>query len=411
MYSGATNLPRATLPLYVLSDYTASMKSRALLVAILSAIFGADVLSQQPPGEPREILASLNRVHADPAAVYKIESGSRIELRRGSAKLQFEDGTLALFAPVDGKITGAVYSGRGHILATSRDPVEKQQFGYFLGAPRLDKQFGTAYLRFTEDTFSELQHQLDSAQIKPQTDTAFANLWHAAILARAPAHSLRFLYDALSETPYPYFVASLGGLQTGPFDFIYDEAREESEMFGQAKRVNGADFYDIVNQEKDFTILNYNVKGRNRDWVQLLTRKTIKGVIFCNGLGDVISRESGCLSCRTVPEGQNYLTAVIQCLKHLHQNRRGSSRIEWKLDAACFREHTVCGAFQRHVQAIDRDDKEMIASVDDYPHGVVVFGEGKPNKKIGNDHEFGIGDLEIDELMMEAGFDDLIMAR
>jgi len=245
MYSGATNLPRATLPLYVLSDYTASMKSRALLVAILSAIFGADVLSQQPPGEPREILASLNRVHADPAAVYKIESGSRIELRRGSAKLQFEDGTLALFAPVDGKITGAVYSGRGHILATSRDPVEKQQFGYFLGAPMLDQQFGTAYLRFTEDTFSELQHQLDSAQIKPQTDTAFANLWQAAILARAPAHSLRFLYDALSETPYPYFVASLGGLQTGPFDFIYDEAREESEMFGQAKRVNGADFYDI----------------------------------------------------------------------------------------------------------------------------------------------------------------------
>ena len=222
------------------------MKSRALLFVIFAAACANRAIAQgSPPREPREILSALNRVQGDPSAVYKIERGSGIELRRGDAKLQFEDGMLALFAPLDGKISGAVFSGRGHILATPRDPVEKQQLGYFLGAPMVDQDFTNAYLRFTSDTAVELQHQLEVAQIKRQTDTAFVNLWQPAIQARGAAHSLRFLYDALSETPRAYFAASLGGVQTGGFDFIYDEARAETEMFGQAKKSNGADFYDI----------------------------------------------------------------------------------------------------------------------------------------------------------------------
>jgi hypothetical protein len=222
------------------------MESRALLFALLVAIFGSCALSQQPPPrEPGEILAALNRSQADASAVYKIDAGSRIELRRGDAKLQFEDGVLAFFVPHDGKITGAVYSGRGHILAIPREPVEKQQLGYFLGAAMLDQDFTTAYLRFTAETAVELQRQFEAAQIQPQTDTAFVSLWQGAVQARAPAHSLRFLYDRLSDVSRPYFAASLGGVQTGPFDFVYDEARDETEMFGQGKKSNGVDFYDI----------------------------------------------------------------------------------------------------------------------------------------------------------------------
>jgi hypothetical protein len=246
MYSAATILFRATLLLHVLSDYTAIMKSRALIAVAFAAIFGGSALPQHaPPREPGEILSALNRLQADPAAVYKIEPGARIELRRGDAKLQFEDGMLAFLAPLDGKITGAVYSGRGHILAIPRDPVEKQQLGYFLGAAMIDQDFTTAYLRFTAEAAAELQHQLEVAQIRPQTDAAFVNLWQPAVQARAQAHSMRFLYDSLSDVPRPYFAASLGGVQTGLFDFVYDEAREETEMFGQGKKSNGVDFYDI----------------------------------------------------------------------------------------------------------------------------------------------------------------------
>ena len=246
MYCGATNLLWATLLLHVLSDYTAIMKSRAFIAGAFAAIFGNSAPSQQPPPrEPQEILTALNRLQADPSAVYKIDPGAHIELRRGDVKLQFEDGKLAFFAPLNGKITGAVYSGRGHILAIPRDPVEKQQLGYFLGAAMIDQDFTSAYLRFTAETAAELEHQLEAAQVKPQADTAFVTLWQPAVQARAQAHSLRFLYDALSDASRPYFAASLGGPQTGLFDFVYDEAREETEMFGQGKKFNGVDFYDI----------------------------------------------------------------------------------------------------------------------------------------------------------------------
>jgi hypothetical protein len=237
---------RATLLQYVLSQYTAGMHPRTLIFAALAVLCPTwATAQQQPPREPSEILAALNRIEPDPAATYKIEPGHRIELRRGTAKLLFEEGALALLMPLEGKVTGAVYSGRGHILATPRDPVEKQQLAYFLGAPVLDEDFTTAYMRFTEDTAADLLQQLGSAQIAAESDANFASLWQSAALSRNPAHALRFLYEWLSASPHPYFAAALGGVQTGPFDFIYDESRAEPEMLGQAKKVNGAEFYDI----------------------------------------------------------------------------------------------------------------------------------------------------------------------
>ncbi len=74
---------------------------------------------QAPPREPRELLAALNRVQVDPAAVYKVDSASHLELRRGDAKLLFEEGYLGFFTSLDGQVTGAVFSGRGHIRAKS----------------------------------------------------------------------------------------------------------------------------------------------------------------------------------------------------------------------------------------------------------------------------------------------------
>ena len=228
------------------------MNHRALIFAGLAVFCGTSAAAQQPPPrEPRELLAALTRLQLDPAATYKIEPAQRIELRRGDAKLLFEQGVLAFFAPLDGKITGAVYSGRGHILATPRDPVEKQQLAYFLGAPVLDEDFTTAYMRFTEDTAIDLLHQLQTA---PQTDTNFADLWQSAVATRNPAHAMRLLYEWLSASPHPYFAAALGGVQSGPFDFVYDESREEPEMLGQAKKNNRGEFYDIWSSSRTAAI-------------------------------------------------------------------------------------------------------------------------------------------------------------
>jgi hypothetical protein len=200
---------------------------------------------QPPPREPRELLAALNRVQVDPAAIYKIDSSTRIELRRGDAKLLFQEGYLGFFTARDGQITGAVFSGRGHILAIPRDPVEKQQLAHFLGAPMIDQDFSSAYLRFTDDTMSELRGDLQRAQIEPQPNNAFSDGWQASVLSRNPPHSFRILSESYSQTARPYFTVTLGGVSEGSFDFVYDQEREEPQLFGQIRKAGGLDYYDV----------------------------------------------------------------------------------------------------------------------------------------------------------------------
>jgi len=234
------------LPCNAQSEYSTSMRFHLFFALLLLSLGGAALAAQQPPPrEPREALNALNHLQVDPAATYKIELGNRIELRRGDGKLLFDDGLLAFFLPLDGKITGAIFSGRGHVLATPRDPVEKQQLAHFLGTPVLDQDFTTAYLRFTDDTADELLRQLQHAKVAPETNSALADAWQAAVLARNPQYSFRILSESFSQSPRPIFAAMLGGLSIGQFEFLYDLSREEPQSFAQSRKAGTNDYYDV----------------------------------------------------------------------------------------------------------------------------------------------------------------------
>jgi hypothetical protein len=221
------------------------MRFRALLFPVLLAFVSTLAAQQAPSHEPRELLSALNQLQLDPAAVYKIDQAARFELRRGDAKLLFEFGYLGFLAPSDGKITGAVFSGRGHILAAPRDPVEKQQLVRFLGEPVIDQNFTNAYLRFTDDTAAELTQMLRRAHIEPQPNSTFADNWQPAIAAHNPAHSFRIWAESFSNSLKPYFATSLGGTGSAPFDFVYDLSRFEPILFGEAKKNAGVEYYDV----------------------------------------------------------------------------------------------------------------------------------------------------------------------
>ena len=194
---------------------------------------------------PHELYDAINALTVDPSNVYRLVPENRIELRRGDAVISFEDGTLAFFSPFQGHITGAVFSGRGHVLAAPRDPVEKQQMGRFLGAPVLDQTFASAYLRFTDGTPDELLSQFHKANLAPQTDTPFASQWEPTLARINPLYTLRILIDSLSPDPRPAFYAGLDGASTGPFDIILDGLREEQFLLGQTIKNAAGTFYDI----------------------------------------------------------------------------------------------------------------------------------------------------------------------
>jgi hypothetical protein len=211
----------------------------ALWCLLTPAVFPATERS------PHELYDAIKVLRIDPSNVYRIVPANHVQLRRGDAVLSFDEGTLAFFSPLDGQITGAVFSGRGHVLAAPREPVEKQQMGRFLGAPVLDQDFINGYFRFTDDTAGELLRQFRAANLAVQTDASVGALWDSAVTQLNPSYTLRILFDRLSPNPKPCFYAGLAGAATGLFDVVLDSQRDEQFLLGQFRKAGGRTFYDV----------------------------------------------------------------------------------------------------------------------------------------------------------------------
>ena len=192
--------------------------------------------------DPRALYQALNELRPDGAHVYTVHE---LNLRRDVISLTFTEGKLAFLPSIHGHVTGAVFNGRGHVLATPRDPGERRSLAQFVGVPILDQTFSRAYLRFTDDTAAEIQEQLKSAGSKETADLQFAEGWDPALAGLAPSQSLRIMLDMLSTDPLPFFYAMLGGDSVGAFDLMVDPRRDEQVLIGQVRVANGAPFYDV----------------------------------------------------------------------------------------------------------------------------------------------------------------------
>jgi len=191
--------------------------------------------------EPRALYQALNELRVDATHVYSVRE---INLRRDVVDLRLIEGKLAFFEPFDGRVTGAVFTGRGHILATPHDRGERQSLARFLGVPMLDQSFSRAYIRFTDDTAAELEQQLKSAGTTAGSDAEFAEGWGPLVGNLNPWHSIRILFDWLATQPLPYFYAGLQSDSVGAFDVLVDSRRDEQVLFGQPRFAGGARLYE-----------------------------------------------------------------------------------------------------------------------------------------------------------------------
>ena len=222
--------------------YTLFMRLRLLLV-VFGFLF--PLVCTAADSSPRELLTSLNALAIDSQHVYTVSTKNRVELRKADTVLAFQDGKIAFFQSFEGRITGFVFSGVGHIVALPRDPVEKQQVARFLGAPVLDEQFLSAYVRFTDGTEEDLLRELQRAGLTPAVDEQFASLWGANLDRLNPSHSLRILIEKYSNPSAPFFHAGIDGVLTGPLDILLDEMQYNNFSLGQPRTVGKATYYDV----------------------------------------------------------------------------------------------------------------------------------------------------------------------
>ena len=223
-------------------DYTLCVK---LLSACLLLLASWPATCRTSDLSPRDLLASLNALSLDSQSVYTVSTQDHVEIRHDDAVLTFQEGRFAFYAPFEGRITGFVFSGLGHALALPRDPAEKQQMARFLGAPVLDQQFVSAYVRFTDDTAKDLLAQFQRAGLQPSPDVSFATVWAPNVARLNSSHSLRILFEEFSSAPRHFFHAGIDGVLTGPFDVLADEMRMENFMIGQPRFVDNVIYYDV----------------------------------------------------------------------------------------------------------------------------------------------------------------------
>jgi hypothetical protein len=218
------------------------MRPRLLLV-VFGFLFPS--VCSAADSSPRELLTALNTLAIDSQHVYTISAKDRVELRKADTVLAFQDGKIAFFQTFEGRTTGFVFSGVGHVVALPRDPVERQQVARFLGAPVLDQQFLSAYVRFTDGTDQDLLRELQRAGLTPAVDEPFASLWGASLDRLNPSHSLRILIEKYSNPPAPFFHAGLDGVLTGPFDILLDGMQDDNFSLGQPRAVGKSTYYDV----------------------------------------------------------------------------------------------------------------------------------------------------------------------
>ena len=194
------------------------------------------------PTDPRALYDALNALRPDGAHVYAVKD---LTLRRDVVSFTFTQGKLAFLEPLGGRITGAVFSGRGHVIATPRDRGERRSLAQFIGVPILDQSFSEAYIRFSDDTAAELQRELTHDGDEPSSDPGFTAYWNSVAAGLAPTHSLRTMVDWLAAEPIPYFYILLQTATAGPVEVSVDYRREEQVNIGQPHFTDGVRTYDM----------------------------------------------------------------------------------------------------------------------------------------------------------------------
>src|SRR5271155_1405494 len=101
--------------LLCLGALTYAPKSLALQAAASSSPSAA---ARGAAADPHALYQALNALRADAAHVYTVEE---LNLRRDIINLRLMDGKLAFLEALDGRVTGAVFTGHGHVFATPRD--------------------------------------------------------------------------------------------------------------------------------------------------------------------------------------------------------------------------------------------------------------------------------------------------
>jgi hypothetical protein len=234
------------------------------LACLLAAVSSGSAQSPAPPpvsapstgvAKPaEELYLQLRSVGLDATRTFHIRG---VSIDRPSLHLLLDDGEIVFTSDVAGRVTGAFFEGDAELLLTPPNQGERASMMLFTGMAILEERISSAYLRFNDDTFSELKpylrpstagpdfasHLGDSARNLADQDALRLLGTFSRVLpaAGAPESAMHWVSDPSDRMLH----VRAQGIKLGIFDAYFDTKGIEQVWAGQTRYVDGLAFYDL----------------------------------------------------------------------------------------------------------------------------------------------------------------------
>lgn len=169
-------------------------------------------------------------------------------LQRDAAKFNLRSGTVYFVAPVNGKVTGAVFVGDGSMFLDPPTDIERKSLSQLTGSNEFSEQFNELVFRFTDNTYEEIKsHGTPAASAQPQSAESLLNEINGQLRTKLKENiHARLLADVISPRPGGFFAAFIKGKRYSDkmlFEIdpngIADVAPEEEMLMTWAETKNG----------------------------------------------------------------------------------------------------------------------------------------------------------------------------
>jgi hypothetical protein len=132
-------------------------------------------------------------------------------LEREGGVFHFESGTFYFYQPVEGRVTGAVFEGKGRFDLTPQAAGERRSLALLTRSDSMSQEFTTLVLRFTDGTAEEIRKAAVGAAGPPDGKVRAAAADFAKSYRRNMGDNieLRMLADVISGGMGKFFLASL----------------------------------------------------------------------------------------------------------------------------------------------------------------------------------------------------------
>jgi hypothetical protein len=152
---------------------------------------------------------------------------NKLVLKRDAAVFTLLNGEVYFGAPVEGRITVAVFMGDGELTLTPPTPIEKHSLSLFVDDEKLTEQFGQLVVRFTDKTFEEIKASPNAkmGSSGPQAEKGRDLYRNNQQLLRKQLRDngeLRTLADIYAPQRPGYFNAFIGGKKHSKLIFLLD---------------------------------------------------------------------------------------------------------------------------------------------------------------------------------------------